>query len=125
MISLLEILNELEINKPVNSFKVTPKGHLHLQYRTQLENILDKIFANRKQSTLDYFENESEFFILDTFWIFNSKYGENFINTDGFTKYEDFLTNYNKSWDDNIIVANNYLKSFIEAGYITKFNLPK
>lgn len=116
MIKLIELFNEIKVNNPNDIFHVTELGKQVNDGVYQLHMALNKINDDKLRDSIMDLDN---FNLQNWFYIINSKYGENIIETDKPNKLQDYLQNYdNKMGDEDGKEALIYFENFKKKGWI-------
>ena len=114
-------IDEIKINKPGSSFKVTPLGKKRVEeFITLLE--LAEIFEV-KELLNDKGPENKIFRITQMLWIFSDMYGESIIKMNDNNLLEDYLNLYNNIWEEDYEESKIQLTDFMKLGYITKVNI--
>ena len=111
-------INEMRINNPTNSFKVTELGIQMLNNFVTLK-LLGNIFE-----ISELLNNEGpesiKFEMTQTLYIYSDEYGEGIIKIKENNNIDEYFSQYNKIWDDDKEQYILDLKKLEQQGYITK-----
>jgi hypothetical protein len=115
-------LNEMKINNPNKTFKITDLGIQALEDYHRLLELAKKFDVSEilKDDGPEY----DKFRITQLLHIFSDIYGEGIIKTNGLNTLDGYISSYMDIWDgEDESYANKDLKDFIKMGYVTPIKL--